>query len=406
MRFHINTKLGAALVFSLALITGCGSPTPLPSQPTAVERPTATPLPQAPTWRPASQPISMDNIQQISLLGRLEAPGEVSTIFAYALSPDNTRLAALNNTYLIVWDLVTGDTVFYTTRQDETQVFYSPAKDELYAVGAGGTIYILNSETGIVEEVLNAQDDYNRVLDYQHDLGLMALASRTGEIRVWDLFERVALATLPGGSGEVFSLDFSADGERLAATYEDTSIQVWNWRQRTPALDLVPLSGEQRIPINQVRFSPDDQLLIGMTQRFGAVWDTTSGQQRFLLSTGEGGGSYLFKFAPSGDYLIAGGLSRETTLWTLATGQLASALPGIGGNNLDAVFSPDGMLVLTSLFEQGVTLWNLDNLANGTIARSTQPFDNANILNLLWTDDGFLVLMFDSRGPVEVWGIP
>jgi WD40 repeat protein len=395
----------AALPFALlCLLSACGAaPTNVPPpQPTLDERPTATPLPEAPAWRQPSAPISLQNIPQISLLGRLEAPGEASTVFAYALSPDNTRLAALNHVYFIVWDLVTGEQVFYMTRQDETRVYYSPDKDEIYTVGASGAVYIVNSETGAIEEELNAQTDYNNIADYHADRGLLALASTTGEIKVWDMFQRVSLATLSRENTEALSLSFSTDGEWLAAGYADGGVAIWNWQNRQVAAEAAPAGSV----VGMLRFTPDDHSLVGMTASGGYVWNPLDGAQRHALQMEQGGSSTLFKFIPGSSTIIVGGLAGDATLWNIETGRLVSALPGIGGNTVDAAFSPDGMLLFTSVYESGVTLWNLDNLANGTIARSTQPFENQNILNLLWTDDSFLVLMIDARGPIEVWGIP
>jgi WD40 repeat protein len=390
----------AALCLSLFL-TACGSSDVPPTS--AGERPTVTPLPSPPPWTQPSQPISVENIQQMRLLGRLESPGEPSTVFAYALSPDNTRLAALNNSYFIVWDLVTGEGLYYTTRDDETRVFYSPAKDEIYTIGASGAIYIINSGTGNFEDQLNGQTDYAGILDYHTDLGLLAMVSTTGEVRVWEMFDRVALATIAGSGVQVLSIDFSDDGERLVAAYEDGIVQVWDWRNRTP---LATLTTEGLTLVTQVRFAPDGETVVGMTESVGIIWDAESGEQRHVLPINPGGSLYLFKFAPQGEYLITGGVSTDATIWDIETGTLASALPQIGGNNLDAAFSPEGDLLLTTLYGTGVTLWNLSNIGSGNIARSTQNFGNSDVLNLLWTDDSFLILMFDGRGPVEVWGIP
>ena len=83
----------------------------------------------APIWTPAGEAITLQNVQQIRHLGRLESPAPPSTIFDYALSPDSTRLVALNNDTLSAWDLVSGEMVFSTSRSgrgDSTCGHFSP----------------------------------------------------------------------------------------------------------------------------------------------------------------------------------------------------------------------------------------------------------------------------------------
>jgi hypothetical protein len=72
-------------------------------------------------------------------------------------------------------------------------------------------------------------------------------------------------------------------------------------------------------------------------------------------------------------------------------------------NSAHAAFalSPEGSLAFTASLENDVHLWRLED----TLARGTFSANNPHILDVAWTDDGFLVLFFDARGPVEVWGI-
>lgn len=388
-------------------------------------RPTLPPLPTAPVWRAPTEPITAQNIERLALLGQLGiSSGEPSTIFDYAISADSTRLAVLNNSFLMVWDLVTGEEVFSMTRQDESRVFYSPDKNSLYTVGASGILYLVNAETGAIQEQLMPSEDapYNGLTTYHPETGTLVVGGANGDIKVWAMLERTLLATITlSDRGEVtaapntppaqaISLAFSPDGERLAAAYDDGSVWLWDWRNRAPAVMLAALPPEQQSMIDKVQVSPDGQYIVGMTSSYGIVWDAQTGALRHLLEVGAGGSAFLFKFAPPdtlpGIYALTGGTTRDTTLWDIQSGELASALPGVGGNNIDAAFSPDETLLLTTLFSGGITLWNLDNLASGTIARSTKVFENRSILNIAWTGDSFLILMFDARGFVEVWGIP
>lgn len=399
------------LALWLALLFGIVGCNPTPTSPTLPpgERPTLTPLPPAPAWREPSAAITLTNIEQLALLGRIESPSSVpSTVFGFALSPNNARLGALNNTDVISWDLITGQPVFFTERREETTIYYSPDKDELYTVsGPPALINILNTEDGTYENTLIAHPNYNGITAYHADTGLIALAGLNGEIKVWDMFERVSRATLTGKTNTLITdLAFSTDGATLAVVYSDSSVQLWDWETRILRLNLEDIVPEQRVALDQARFSPNGDFIAVSAFPYVVVWELATGRLRYFLEIQDGGANSVFFFIPNTAYLVMIGSAKDGTIWDLRTGQIAAVLPDIGGDNVDAAVSPDGSMLFTATYENAVTLWNISTLADGTITRSAQNFGNPNILNLHWTSDGLLVLMFDARGPIELWGIP
>jgi len=104
------------------LMVGCSAPppTPQPTLPEGRDGVQITPTVPAPDFTEPSMPISAENINAIQYLGRLDAPGQPSTVFRYDISPDGTRLAGLNNDLLVGWDLLTGNVIFSTSRADAT----------------------------------------------------------------------------------------------------------------------------------------------------------------------------------------------------------------------------------------------------------------------------------------------
>src|SRR6266496_821068 len=124
--------------FVLVLMTACTPTTPPPTTtvqsgefvPQQRDLPTLPP----PVWVPVGQEIKLANVTNIAYLGRLDAQGIPSTVFAYAFSPDGSHLVGLNNEQLIGWDLVTGKLLFNTARLDAALVYYGADKTEVYTV--------------------------------------------------------------------------------------------------------------------------------------------------------------------------------------------------------------------------------------------------------------------------------
>lgn len=399
MNLEINyqrTSLVRCVSLIMAIfLNACVSAPPQATLPPG-ERPTATPMSAAPEWTQATESITLENVQQLRHLGRLEAPSPPSTIFDYALSPDSTRLVALNNDYIVAWDLVTGEMVFSASRSGITRVFYSPDKNEIYALYPDGTLAFLDSENGSVKETLPAHAQFSGVLAYFPDEGWLALAGNDNTIKVWDTFERVSMVTLTTTAD---ALAFSPDGSQLAVAGSD--VALWNWRERTEIRTL-----EARpVQFARLAYSSDGRYLAGNSRDAVITWNTESGNVASTVQVGENGASYILRFIPETSIIATGGSSGNIMLWQATTGEAAASLDETEGQTTAIAVSPDGMLAFTASFYNGVKLWSLENLASGSIGRGAFALDNENILDVAWTADGFLALFFDARGPVEVWGV-
>lgn len=358
------------------------------------DAPTGTPV----AWVESETAITLENADRLARLGRLDAPEAPSTVFAYAFSPDGARLAGLNNTHLMAWNLLSGERVFYTDRADALNVYYAPDKDEIYTLDADGTLRIYNADTGALKEEINGHPLFDGAAAYDAENGLLALGASNGEIKVWDAAARQALATIKAHGAPVVALAFAPDGELLASGGQDGRVTVWDWRNRERAADLETLAG-------RLVFSPDAVQLAAATTAQVELWGWKAGARKRILQTGVGGAADVLKYAPDGSYLISGGRAPSASLWNPQTGDLVVSLPGVGGDTTSADFSPDGGLLVTAVLGQPVSLWNLAQVSADTLARANLE-TGAQVFEAAWTPDGFLLALFETAGPVQIWGIP
>ena len=151
------------------------------------------PLRAASSLDAGADSITLDRVPTIQLLGRLDNPLGPSTVFAHSISPDATRLAGLDDQQLVVWDLISGQTIFSVGRQEEaTQVFFSLDKTEVYEVELNGLVTVLNAETGQMDTTFTGIDNFKGTLAYAPDDGWLAFADPRGQVRVWDALNRQA----------------------------------------------------------------------------------------------------------------------------------------------------------------------------------------------------------------------
>jgi WD40 repeat protein len=388
------------LLWIALVVTGCAPVLP-PTPPPVNER--IPPTLPAPPWIESAAPVTLDNVASISLLGRLDQPGTPSTVFAYALSPDSTRLAGLNNEQLLMWDLVNGTLVFSAARGDANQVFFSPDKTEVYTIDPSGMVNVYDAESGVSQNNFQGMRTFNGTLAYDPFAGWLALGGIDGEVKVWDALERRSLATIAANTLQIAALAFSPDGEQLASGGDDGRVGVWNWRDRARAVDIA-IPGTEKRPA-RVTFSPDSaQLAIG-TNDMITLWSLPEGELLHELPIPVGGVTALMTYSPDGRYLAAAGQNNELTLWEAETGLVVVALPGVQGERLSAGFSPNAAMMLTSALDGPVSLWNMEQITDQTVGRADLSVGSQRILFTDWTDDSRLLLFIDANGPIYVWGV-
>jgi WD40 repeat protein len=386
-------------LFLLMITAGCGNlqPTPILINGATL---TPTPIPLA----ESVEVITHDNVNRVETLGNLAGVEPVSTVFSYDISPDGTRLAGLNNTQLLSWDLVTGTLVFSTDRLGATRVYYSPDKTELYTVDEVGNVNVTN-DRGIFQTNFQGHTAYNPpVLTYYREDGWLAIGGTDGTAKVWDTAGRISLATLEGHTAHVNALAFSFDGTLLATGGDEGIVKIWEWETRT----LVQEINIGTIP-TRLAFSPDATQIAIATVMDIRLHNVSDGAETALLATGERGSSEVMLYSPNGNFLVNGGGIPDMQVWDPRGGALIALIPDFGNQRLSADFSPDSSMLLTSrtsMSEVGETaLWDMTGITNDTINRATLPVEVTTILAVDWTDDSRLMVFIDAMGPIYVWGI-
>jgi WD40 repeat protein len=352
-------------------------------------------------WRQSAAPISLDNVTQVTALGRLDQPEQSNTIMTHIVSPDGTRLAALTFPSLFMYDLLTGQLVYTTVRGEATQIFFSPDKTELYAIAPNGEVTVLEADTGGALNSFIGHPAYGGVATFDPLNGWLAMAGSDGTIQIWDPLERVSLATLTAQGSSIADIALSPDGTRVVSGSLDRRVRVWEWEAGTPLAEWD--AGEA--DISRVTFASDGDRVAAGTSAGVRVWSISSGADvaQFPL---EGGAQRVLRFSPNGRYLVGGSQAAGVHVWTLGANTLLSQLPEVDGDNITAHFSPDSLMLITGSVGRPVSLWNLTEVTGETIGRADLPIPSSEIIDVDWTDDGRLLLFMDARGSIYVWGIP
>ncbi len=384
---------------ALLLLTACGttaSPTPVAGD--ARLQPTVPP----PAYVEPFQPITLENISSLRFLGRLDAPSAPTTVFTGAISLDGVRLAGLNNDLLVGWDLLTGEVVFATSRLEADMVFFSADKSEVYTLTPDGTARVYEGEQGRTQDDFSVSDEFGGLSSFHPLRGLLAVLGGANNLRIWDMLERRALGTFRvGEAARVTQIAFSTSGDLVAVAGEDETVELWDWGAQEIVATLVD---PDTATIGKLVFSPDDtQIAVGTTQNI-MVWDTATAELLYTLQTGEGGISSTLLYTPDGRYIVNSGAPQTANVWNADTGTIAATLPGVGQTRTGIAASPSGDLLLSSVFEGPVTVWNLQSITETELGRADLDV-NVDIIGVDWTEDGRTLVLYGARGSVYIWGI-
>jgi WD40 repeat protein len=336
----------------------------------------------------------------VPLQSMLRRPG---ARHAVAFSPDGALVATgSHERSLIVWDAASGEIALGPFHHDDVVLaiaFHPSDPSKLLSAGWDGTIRLWPSGRVIADRLgpvysvaiapegdavatagwdfavrmfelpsgrsLGArardEDPVPSGLSFSPDSRSLAVAYRTGDVRIYDPATGAARATLSGHIDAALLAVFSPDGTLLATSGFDHSVRIWSIPD---GVARVVLDGHTDV-VRTAVFSPDGKTLASASRDTTVrLWDLAADDpaETARVLRGHKDAVRCVAYSSNGELLATASKDRTARLWNARTGEpIGAPLEGHALFVRWIAFSPDDRVVATASDDGTIRMWNVSD---------------------------------------------
>lgn len=219
----------------------------------------------------------------------------------------------------------------------------------------------------------------------------IASTSDDGTVQVWDTTTGCNVLTYTGHQGMVASVAWSPNAERIASAGQDSVVQVWD---ATTSKNIFSYRGHAS-SVTAVAWSPDGRQIASASQDGTIqVWDMSS-KKRY---EGHAGPVMAVAWSPDGAHFASGSLDGTVRIWNVVTGnQIRLYHHAEPVNSL--MWSPEGHRIASAGDDKKVQVWSVST------GRTLITYDgHANYVNALaYSPNGRYIASASYDRTVQVW---
>lgn len=217
-----------------------------------------------------------------------------------------------------------------------------------------GEHYVRKSDARLPASTMKPKTDnvsmYGLAIDQSG--GRIASATTTNVIQIWDGLSGKEITQMAGHTGGIRdAITFSPDGTRLAWLDDRGRLRVWDFTVGSEPQTLPPITGDP----HGLRFLPDGQFLVGVSEDAIAFWDLRKAQRVYVKRWKEKRQNVL-DISPDGRHALIGvgaliGGSGHAEVWNIRQGRMETKIGDLKESVAGVGFTPDGQSILMGTFD-------------------------------------------------------
>jgi WD40 repeat protein len=351
----------------------------------------------------------------------LTLAGHTSEVYSPVFSPDGRRLLTRSTDGARIWDVSFpgNEEVMVLAGPDssgETVAALSSDGAYLAVGGISGAIHLHDAITGEPLAILSGHSKGIFRMAFSPDDRRLATAAQDGLVIVWDVAgslaagqgqELLALdahdpnAVIGGLFSGVQSVAYNYDGTRLATSGADGMVRLWDATNGNLLAEV--MVREDGAGVWAVDFSPDGQYLAAGTEITDAivkVW-RLAGDSLIDHHTLTGFPSRVghVAFSPDSSLLVTSGAGNHVALWDVSTGELVYSFSGHASTVRHAAFSSDGRTLASAGLDGFIRLWDVASGNNFLILPAASPW------SIAFSPDGAYLYASNRAGELRVYAV-
>ncbi len=236
---------------------------------------------------------------------------------------------------------------------------FSPNGDRVASGSDYGEVFVsptepLDADAAEARRIKLKVDDAIVGLDFSDDGQRLAIVSKAGWFRIWDLAQNKIVFTAPRADVSTTAFAAAKKSDLFALGLENGAIQVIDSGASKVTADIKPAAGKVlalSFPVGGAKVAA------ALADGSARVWDATSGQE-IGGAIRQKGAITTVGFSPDGRTLAAGDDSGILRIWDPASGAAVTPELDCGAAVKKVSFSPDGSVVAAMLGDDSVTFWD------------------------------------------------
>ena len=285
----------------------------------------------------------------------------------------------------------------------------------------GSHVAVISADKALVRNVdgkvihMLAHGDSVNSIDFNSEGTLLVSSCSDGRIRLWDTQTGELKKTFDAGV-RYFSLDlsmekpvredasmsatyaqFSHDGSRVASTFDDGIIRIWNVGAEGPATELRSLGADV------FAFSKDDtQLVTGADNGVARVFPLSQRSEPLVLRYNKP--LYAASISVDGKKIATGSRDGITRLWQLSDPSNQVELKKDDGVIKGISFDKSGLQLATAQDSGIANVWDISNL-NSPALKKQFSAPGKKFEGVKFSPDGQRILAWSQEGIAYIWSI-
>jgi serine/threonine protein kinase/Tol biopolymer transport system component len=223
----------------------------------------------------------------------------------------------------------------------------------------------------------------------------LAFSAANYTIQIWDIEKNIFLGELPGHLDAILALAFSPDGQRLASASRDQTAMLWDVNSGQLLRDLSKPASE---PL-AMAFSPDGNRL-AVSDATGGIhyWQMSDLREIAYVPTRDQPIAAL-AYSPDGKWFALGSDQGFLSLWEVSGKRPDRVLPQVPDTVHALAFSPDSKWLIVAGSDATLQLWDVET------ANLAQRYEGGNhqTYTLALSSDGQRIAAAGDDGKLTQW---